>query len=588
MRLTTTTALIALLLTLASQPARFAQSPAVSVEPGCPGGNQQRPDVVMCDDFEERSLWSIGSNKGTWPTSEFVRCGDAFGFRDRCAAWSNDLLFDGSWGYWGYDATRRFRPQSEFYVRWYQYISDPYTWGTFEDKSLMLHDPPGTITAYIASSRDQRASAPTSGPGKPFLANYQDVDWAEANGQYTRVNRFQNQGQDITLQPGKWYLFEWYIKLGTPGVSDGVTKLWIDDASQAIETQTLRMHYDDMRWLRATDAGKELSVIRPTVYHQRCDGTPNTCPPNGPVILNQSHRWDRIVISTRPIGPLSPAATDAIEAGCPGSARPSAEVALCDDFEPRTFWYGGSNRDTWPASQFVLCGNGFGFLDRCAAWSNELVFDRSWGFYGYDRWTPFVPQSEFYIRWYQYISNPYTWGSLEDTSVILHDPDATMTAYVASSRNQLPSIVNSGPGKPFVANYQDLDWSETGGLYTARNRFQNQAQDIILEPGKWYLFEWYIKFNTPGVSDGVMRLWIDDASRSIVGQTLRMEYSDMRWLRSGDAGKRFGFLRLTLYDQYCGGDPTTCPPNGPGILSQSHRWDHFVISRSRIGPLGLP
>ena len=60
-----------------------------------------------------------------------------------------------------------------------------------------------------------------------------------------------------------------------------------------------------MRWLKYTDLGKQFGVLRLTVYHQRCDGVPNTCPPHGPAILNQSQRWDNIVVSKAPIGPIA-------------------------------------------------------------------------------------------------------------------------------------------------------------------------------------------------------------------------------------------------------------------------------------------
>lgn len=276
---------------------------APAVDSGCDKSNG---DLLLCDDFEDggfQSRWDIGGHQGTWPRSQFVLCtNNAFGFHDRCAAWSNQLVFDHEWGFYGYDARRGFAPQSEFYVRWYQYISDPYTWGTLEDKSVLIHDPGNTITTYVATNRNHLPVVQDSGPGMPYVANYQDVDWSETGGQSTKVNRFQNQHHNITLQPGKWYLFEWYIKLNTPGASDGATRLWIDDATQPIASQTLRMQYDDMRWLKASDAGKQFGVLRLTVYDQRCDGKPNTCPPDGPSILNQSQRWDNIVVSKRHVG----------------------------------------------------------------------------------------------------------------------------------------------------------------------------------------------------------------------------------------------------------------------------------------------
>jgi hypothetical protein len=272
------------------------------------GGRVATPDVLFCDDFEDPDFekrWDIGGHQGRWPRNEFVKCDrDGFGFRSSCAAWSNFLTFDHAWGYYGYDGRHAFEPQSEFYVRWYQYISDPFTWGTLEDKSVLLHDPGNTLMAYVATSRTQLPDYPNSGPGVPYVANYQDVDTPETANQYTLVNRFQNQGRKFTLKPGRWYLFEWYVKLNTPGESNGATKLWIDDATQPITKQTLRMSYSDMRWLKRTDAGKQFGVVRLTVYHQRCDIGPNVCPPNGPDMLRQSQRWDHLVVSKILVGPL--------------------------------------------------------------------------------------------------------------------------------------------------------------------------------------------------------------------------------------------------------------------------------------------
>jgi len=278
----------------------------------CAAAREAGSPILACDGFDEERVlerWVVGSNGGRWPASDFVRCGEGLGFGDRCAAWSNHLVFDGEWGYWGYDAWMRFAPRDAFHLRWYQYVSDPYAWGTLEDKSVLLHDPVGsdepvTITAYVGTSRNHLPVEPNSGPGMPFVANYQDLDWPETGGQYTRVNRFQNQGRNIRLEPGRWYLFEWYVRLNTPGLSDGETKLWIDDASRPIAGQTLRMHHADMRWRRASDAGRQFGFLRLTTYHQRCDIGEDRCPPNGPEVLTQYHRWDGIVVSGGPVGPM--------------------------------------------------------------------------------------------------------------------------------------------------------------------------------------------------------------------------------------------------------------------------------------------
>jgi hypothetical protein len=300
---------IVLLLVLAGCAACVTHDEVPPGESFCPGSSHPNSNVILCEAFEDAGVqrrWAIGGHHGTWPTSDFALCTDGhFGFRDRCAAWSNWLSFDRAWGFYGYDARRTFQPSSAFYVRWYQHISNPFVWGTLEDKSVMLHDVAETIVAYVGTDRNQLPVEPNSGPGKPFVANYQDVDVQETGWQYTRVNRFQNVGHTMTLEPGKWYLFEWYVKLNTPGKADGETRLWIDDASVPIASQTLRLEYTDMRWLKRSDAGKRFELLRLTVYHQRCDVGGDSCPPNGPSIIPQSQRWDQIVISRAHIGPMA-------------------------------------------------------------------------------------------------------------------------------------------------------------------------------------------------------------------------------------------------------------------------------------------
>ena len=180
---------------------------AVAPERMCPGGSSPNPNVLMCENFEDddfKARWDIGNHNGMLSASQFVLCtDDKFGFNDRCAAWSNRLIFDHEWGFWGYDARRKFPPQSEFYVRWYQSNSTPYVWGTLEDKSFLIHDRENTITAYVGSNRDDLPAVRDSGPGMPYIANYQDIDRAETAGLYTKVNRFQNQGRNLTLQPAR-------------------------------------------------------------------------------------------------------------------------------------------------------------------------------------------------------------------------------------------------------------------------------------------------------------------------------------------------------------------------------------------------
>jgi hypothetical protein len=57
----------------------------------------------------------------------------------------------------------------------------------------------------------------------------------------------QNQGKDITMIPGHWYYFESRIKLNTPGVSNGIYEMWMDDCGTSgtlcTGTPTLRLRH---------------------------------------------------------------------------------------------------------------------------------------------------------------------------------------------------------------------------------------------------------------------------------------------------------------------------------------------------------
>ena len=131
-------------------------------------------------DFEQGDFltnWGIESNLGTWPRDQFVRC-DSFGFGGSCAAWSNNLVSDNFGGYYGYDARRPFPPQSELYIRWYKYISNPYQWGSYQDDDLLLYDPGNSIAMYVTVNQadDGGCDGTHGGTANPAVINYQDLN----------------------------------------------------------------------------------------------------------------------------------------------------------------------------------------------------------------------------------------------------------------------------------------------------------------------------------------------------------------------------------------------------------------------------
>ena len=114
----------------------------------------------------------------------------------------------------------------------------------------------------------------------------------------------------------------------------------------------------------------------------------------------------------------------------------------------------------------------------------------------------------------QYISNPHRPGHRSRTSpFLLHDQENTITAYVGTNRNHLPVVRDSGPGMPHIANYQDVDTPETGGRTRWSTGFRiSRETSRCSQAARGISFEWYVRLNSPGLSNGVTRLWIDDAT----------------------------------------------------------------------------
>ena len=153
-------------------------------------------EVVLCDDFENATA------------ADFVRCGDFFGFGDRCALRSSAQL--------------PFSPLTDVYVRWYQYISGQED-AAQPDRSVTLTDASGTIRVSSVSESSDAVS--------------------------------------LFLDPGKWYVFEWHVKLNSPGMDDGISELWIDDTTLP-RAKTLRMSRTDMQWLSTEQADTALAVLQ--------------------------------------------------------------------------------------------------------------------------------------------------------------------------------------------------------------------------------------------------------------------------------------------------------------------------------------
>ncbi len=72
------------------------------------------------------------------------------------------------------------------------------------------------------------------------------------------VCQSQNLGNGLTIQPGNWYFYEVHYKLSSPGGSDGVFELWLDNCgptgTACPSTPTLRLRRTDVQNNRTTSS----------------------------------------------------------------------------------------------------------------------------------------------------------------------------------------------------------------------------------------------------------------------------------------------------------------------------------------------
>lgn len=318
----------------------FSTADLNAAEPIC-----SRADIAYCDDFEDGNwilpsasrplsrLWDptgycCDTNQNgkidfnfppanNYEERNAVHCGSGKGFQDNCAAQSGSDKVSGSGGgYWAHSPSMGTSSKTELYMRWYLYLTNPFVFDNSGDKSL-LFEGPGGFQLFLNIS-EGNGDGVTPGDGIPMLASYTNDRYACGNQPtaigghyYSCAIRHQNQGNNLKLEQGNWYLFEWYVRLNTVGMSNGETKLWIDKVQPgvAVTQQTLRMHYTDMTFRDA--AGMAINQIWLTPYMNSTGRNGGADPPLPPKAPFQHQSWDNIVVGTSPIGPMPKSGTPA-------------------------------------------------------------------------------------------------------------------------------------------------------------------------------------------------------------------------------------------------------------------------------------
>jgi len=233
------------------------------------------------------------------------------------------------------------------------------------------------------------------------------------------------------------------------------------------------------------------------------------------------------------------------------------DILLCEDWETGQPWENGWGWNTnWSTASGVKCGEGW--QGSCGL---RLHFDQddSDAIYPENGIQSIRAGQEVYARFMIKYSDPYQWNNPGSKVFYLRSDSggAFSWAVQLGSRPKSSSDLR-GPGKIYIdlqTHSLQLDYNKT---------------PVYIIPGRWHSIEVMAIPNNQGMSNGTVKLWIDD--------TLVSDYSglDMRKQAVNPSSE----INSVWISAYIGG-PTDPHP------AQDIWYDNIVVSTKYIGPPGI-
>jgi hypothetical protein len=185
--------------------------------------------------------------------------------------------------------------------------------------------------------------------------------------------------------------------------------------------------------------------------------------------------------------------------------------------------------------------------------------------------------TDFTSEEYIYFQNPFTWDTVGIHMWTLNAFEAWGAGYSTANGQGKPNswapyyitvgIVNSGELFMYLVRADGLPGGATGAIW--ENHYQNQGQTYLISPGQWYKVKYRAKLNTPGSSNGIFQMWLNDTlieeytnlNYRASYTTRGWNYDQMRFDGSGSMPNPQYIYRddITLYS----GDPASPPPAAP-------------------------
>jgi hypothetical protein len=244
----------------------------------------------------------------------------------------------------------------------------------------------------------------------------------------------------------------------------------------------------------------------------------------------------------------------------------SPAVIFCEDFENGNFakWQDGYNPDLHKITSAVAnayqgqkalevtypAGSDGGWLTRWFMPGYEDVYARLYVKFE-SGWKCGQNCTKIFAFYGNRIDNQ--WSGFGKAGIRPNGTDFFYTALITLNSYRQPD-----PGEVIFYSYFPEMQPDGAGNYWGNFFFQNDPRDA-LQPGRWYCLELEQKANTPGLHDGLHRMWIDGVFKG--------EAMNIRWRDTTDL--RINAFQLTF--------------SGSVPLTEQVWIDNVVVSTQKIG-----
>ncbi len=285
----------------------------------------------------------------------------------------------------------------------------------------------------------------------------------------------------VIVTHGQWYHVQFAVKVSSAaGVNDGFFKVWLNNNNAtAPSSQTLNIVRELMDWNSSWDFGG---------YWTNNNG-----------LRDQGWVVDDFQVATTfdpnwyPGGTVTPVPTEP-----PPAPAPSVNTGL-----PLNESFDAGNWNAWGGIRGNLTFSTQNCMQGTRCGQSALVANTDDNNYADYYFADHVGQGgdkveEVYMQMYSKFDPGYVWPNRSHKIALLN-----LTDGVTSDRRYQVYVYVDPTGRYAVDHSNIATWQFFGHA-------QNIGTPVTVRSGQWDKLKLYTKLNTPGLSDGIIRLWVND------------------------------------------------------------------------------